>query len=145
MSVLILRSMRIAVNVHLLHALDLAGLYETTELGDRLPLLLLCQMSILPSSFMIYSCVPRSCRHGDHVRVHGPGHGHHHVHHHGHREIRIHRRREVLLHQPFCMLFSRTAAVIALLEEVRSVCRSVQTYNVVILRLAGVATFGIRG
>ena len=29
-------------DVHLLHALDLAGLYETTELGDGLPFLLLC-------------------------------------------------------------------------------------------------------
>lgn len=35
------------LDVHLLHALDLAGLYETTELGDGLPLLLLCQLSIL--------------------------------------------------------------------------------------------------
>ena len=33
-------------NIHLLHALDLAGLYETAELGDGLPFLLLCQLSI---------------------------------------------------------------------------------------------------
>lgn len=38
------------LDIHLLHALDLAGLYETTELGDGLPLLLLCQLSILPVS-----------------------------------------------------------------------------------------------
>jgi len=41
MSVNMPRSVRNAVDVHLLHALDLAGLYETAELGDRLPLLLL--------------------------------------------------------------------------------------------------------
>jgi hypothetical protein len=41
MSVNMPRGTRNAVNIHLLHALDLAGLYETTELGDRLPLLLL--------------------------------------------------------------------------------------------------------
>jgi hypothetical protein len=40
----------IFVDVHLLHALDLAGLYETAELGDGLPFLLLCQLSMLPMS-----------------------------------------------------------------------------------------------
>lgn len=34
------------VNIHLLHALDLASLHETAELGDGLPFLLLCQLSI---------------------------------------------------------------------------------------------------
>jgi hypothetical protein len=34
------------VNVHLLHALDLASLYETAELGNGLPFLLLRQLSI---------------------------------------------------------------------------------------------------
>lgn len=67
-------------DVHLLHALDLAGLYETAELGDGLPFLLLCQMSILSKHIPFTSIsVPRSCRHDVHGRdrVHGL-HGHHH-------------------------------------------------------------------
>lgn len=58
--------------IHLLHALDLAGLDETAELGDGLPFLLLCQLSI-SSAFRISigNYALRTClRHGGHGHVH---------------------------------------------------------------------------
>lgn len=99
MSVAVLRIVpAVRIDVHLLHALDLAGLYETAELGDGLPLLLLHNCQFSAHSLISLLCAPQTCRHGDHV--HGRGHGH--GHHHGLHEIQIRREREQV-RQPFCM------------------------------------------
>lgn len=101
------------VDVHLLHALDLASLYETAELGNGLPFLLLrnCQFSAQFLRFLV--CAPQTCRHDGHV--HGRDHGH--GHHHGLHEIRIRHEREQ--RQPFCMSVKWTTveALSAIVDE----------------------------
>lgn len=89
----------VLVNVHLLHALDLASLHETAELGDGLPFLLLYQLSISCNNpFSDYMCVLQTFRHGGHGHVRDHVHGHHR----GLHENRI-RRERGQERQPFCM------------------------------------------
>ena len=133
------------MNVHLLHALDLASLYETAELGDGLPFLLLRDCQFSAQILIFLSCAPRTCRHGDHV--HGRGHGH--GHHHGLHEIRI-RREQEQERQPFCISVEWTTTVNALLvvgERYSRRCR--RTVDVpevsAVGRKVGVAKFNIAG
>ena len=94
------------MNVHLLHALNLASLYETAELGDGLPFLLLYQLSIsCSSSFTCCVCLLLAFRHGGHVH----GHDHDRGHHHGHHENR-NRHERGQERQPCCILVGYTAA-----------------------------------
>jgi len=96
------------VDVHLLHALDLASLYKTAELGDGLPFLLLYRLSTSCNlSFTCCVCLLLAFHRGGHV------HGHDHVrdHHRGHHENR-NRHERGQERQPCCILVGYTAAIL---------------------------------